>query len=232
MKSEDLFPLSYIVRRAKMAKIFSKTIIMSIIPMVIACTVLFAGATPDVGGEKYSIISADQSDPFATVIGELLCEEEMDTITGNLWIKGWRLKKRQKRQSYKQKSSDTSKAHCDILAQNKLDDMGYETANQDGTTTNYDSTLVKDIYTNGFPNNRHEEPPVGGGYIFSTENEEKEHMQVYVRKPGSTTYERHWNDSMENKTPMTYEPDRLPPRTTSQRFVPLKKMSFFKRYYR
>ena len=210
MKSIVLLSLSYTVRRAKMAKTFFKTIIMIIISMVMACTALFAAAATDVGGENDSFISTDQPDLFACISGELLTEEEMQTVTGNLWIKGWQLKKRQQRQSYKQECSNTSKSHCDILAQNKLDDMGYETANQDGSTTNYDTTLVKDIYADGFPDNRYEEPPVGAGYIFSTENEEKEHMQVYVRQPGAADYTRLTNSGLDNNPPETYHLQQKP----------------------
>ena len=212
-----------------MAKTFFKTIIMIIISMVMACTALFAAAATDVGGENDSFISADQPDLFACISGELLTEEEMQTVTGNLWIKGWQLKKRQQRQSYKQTCSDTSKVHCDILAQNKLDDMGYETANQDGSNFDYDQTKVVQIFTEGFPDNRYEEPPVGAGYIFSTRNEEKEHMQVYIHSPGADTYTRLTNDGKNNLPPETHELNSKPNKVKKQCFVSLKKMEYFKR---
>ena len=180
------------------------------------------------------ILTSEQGvDPFAEIAGIPLSEVEMEEADGALTIFGVKISFRIKRFNRKQRTRNRSAVHCDIIAQNKADDLGLDTRSQGGKNVDYNNATVSDIY-NGYPNNRHSSPPAGtSGYIFSSNNGTKEHLGVYQRKSGSNTYTRHANGSFAG-TEHSYEANvgYTPQNVSSEVYVPLPKYDHNDLYYR
>lgn len=166
---------------------------------------------------------------------EPLTDAEMESVTGELHIFGIRISLRQSRLSRKQTNRYPDDVHCDILAQNKADDLGLDTRNQDGSSTDYNGATVAQIYQQ-FPDNRYSVPQAGtSGYYFSTSDAEtgtKQHMGSYTRPPDSSTYTRYWNNSYVQAVPRNSTLDYSPSGVESQVFVPLPTRTHTDLYYR
>ncbi len=110
--------------------------------------------------------------------------------------------------------------------------MGLDTSNQDGSTSDYNSVTVREIY-DGYPDNRSSAPGEGtsGYYFTSYGNDGMEHMGAYSRTSGSSTYTRYWNDSYTEHT-STRSAGYTPNDVTEQSFVPLPRYDYYDIYYR
>lgn len=177
--------------------------------------------------------SAEEVGASFAIEGSLLTEFEMRQITGRLFILDIDPLTEAVEFDYSQTPSDPDKEHCDIIAQNQANDMGLDTRDQTGSFRDYNHIRVEEIYQ-GYPNNRSSEPKEGtSGYYFTASGNGKEHMGTYTRRNGSKSYTRNMNRSFTNteksvEVPVGYKP----PRVTSQVFVSLAKLPFFKRFHR
>lgn len=170
---------------------------------------------------------------FDDVDGSVLSEVEMERVTGSLFVFGTRILSRIKRVNRKQRTTNPKAVHCDIVAQNRADDLGLNTSNQDGSQSNYNAIKVKDIYTN-FPQNRHTQPPEGSaGYVFTAYGGDMQHLETYSRPAGNDDYTRYSNRSYpETENAANMVPCYTPPGVTNQVFIPLPKRPYYERYCR
>lgn len=170
---------------------------------------------------------------FDDVGGAVLSEIEMEQVTGSLFVFGTRILSRIRRFKRKQRTTNPKAVHCDIVAQNRADDLGLNTSNQDGSKSDYNRIMVKDIYTN-FPKNRHAKPPEGSaGYVFTAYGGDMQHLETYSRPAGNDDYTRYSNRSYpETENAAKMVPCYTPPGVTNQIFIPLPKRPYYERYYR
>lgn len=177
--------------------------------------------------------ASEHMDLFAFAEGQAMTSREMADTDGDLWIFGIEIFPRLRRVERKQKCSDTSAVHCDIISQNRADDLGLNTTGQDGSQADYNNVRVSSIY-DSFPDNRHSEPPPGtAGYIFTSYSNgyDKEHMGTYQRSRTSSTYTRYGNDGhVETRYEATSS--YTPTDVTAQSFVPLPRYDHTMLYYR
>ena len=166
------------------------------------------------------------------VYGEPLSEAEMTEVSGALRIFGINVFSSLRRVSRKQRTTEPALVHCDIIAQNRADDLGLNTSNQDGTSVDYNSVTVGEIY-GSYPDNRYTQPPAGtAGYIFTSYSASgMEHMGTYSRGSGTDTYDRYWNDSFTEYS-STVGTNYTPTQATDQMFVPLPSYEHGELYYR
>ena len=178
-------------------------------------------------------IAADPVLQLFDICGSRLTEFEMHNISGRLIILDIDPTYEIEEFDYSQTSSDPSREHCDIIAQNQADDLGLDTRDQSGRFHDYNEIVVDEIYQ-GYPDNRSSEPQPGtSGYYFTSSGSGKEHMGTYTRPSRSRTYTRRMNRSFERtessaKVSVNYRP----PGVKSQIFITLPKLPFFKRYHR
>ncbi len=176
---------------------------------------------------------ADRVKPAFDIRGKRLTEFEMRCVSGKLIILDIDSSYDIEEFDYGQTPYDPDQEHCDIIAQNQADDMGLDTRDQSGSFNDYNEVVVEDIFET-YPENRSSEPEEGtSGYYFTSSGGGKEHMGTYSRSAGSSTYTRNTNRSFQNtERSVTVSIGYIPPRVTSQRFVALPRLPFFKRYHR
>ena len=179
-----------------------------------------------------SLFAGDfDSNLFVSVGGRALTAEEMKGISGELQVRGVEVLKSARRFRRRQETNAPEQVHCDILAQNRADDLGLDTRNQDGSTSDYNGVKVGEIYEN-FPNNRSTTPPEGtSGYVFSAYGRGKQHLETYTRSTNSETYTRYFNNSYSDYAEIV-PPDYARPGVTGQIFVPLPRYGSADLYYR
>ncbi len=168
---------------------------------------------------------------FAQVQCREISLEEMEEVSGALRIFGIRILPRLFRVNRKQRTTAPAKVHCDIIAQNKADDMNLNTSNQDGSSSDYNQVKVNQIYNN-YPDNRSTTPPAGSaGYVFTAYGGDMQHMEAYSRGSNSDGYDHHWNDSYTEQT-SPRDVGYSAPGVTQQVFVPLPEYGYADLYYR
>lgn len=179
------------------------------------------------------VIPADEVNWPFHFEGVRLSKSEMLCIHGRLFILDIEPSDTIVEFDYSQKTSDPDREHCDIIAQNQAAESGLDTRDQSGSFCDYNETLVRDIYE-GYPENRSAEPEEGtSGYYFSSYGNGKEHMGTYSRKTGSRTYTRNSNRSYSGtESSSEVSPGYKPEGVTSQIFVSLPRLPFFKRFHR
>jgi hypothetical protein len=191
--------------------------------LVAACIVLVAF-------QAYASESVDRADPFRAMPGRMLTDGEMAEVTGSLRVFGVKLLERLGRVDRKQRTSDASKVHCDIIAQNRAESLGLNTSNQDGSYSDYNYVKVSQIYQS-FPDNRTSTPTPGtAGYVFTAYGSDMQHLEAYSAVTVDS-YTRYWNDSFAEYT-ATRDPSYLPPGATAQAFVALPGYRPDELYYR
>ncbi|MBT3272845.1 MAG: hypothetical protein HN368_06805 [Spirochaetales bacterium] len=182
------------------------------------------------------VVSGVTADPIIQNLwddGTRLDDEEMAMVSGRLHVFGTQILPRLKRFFRKQRTVDPSREHCDVIAQNRADELGLNTSDQNGNSVDYNSVKVSTIY-GGYPSDRNSQPPEGtSGYYFSSYGGEKEHMGTYSRPAGSSSYTRYMNRSFAGtetaaRVPVGYSA----PGSTSQSFVPLPRYESGELYYR
>lgn len=198
---------------------------------------LFA-AIPLCGAVGMEVTPADAADAagaadyFADAQGTPLSNVEMQQTRGSLLLllANWILP-RLRKIDLRQKASNSSKTHCDVIAQNRCAQMGLDTRSQNGSAPDYNQKTVKDIY-GGYPANRSASPQPGtAGYIFTSYGNGKEHMGAYSRTAGSSSYTRYSNNGFTESrgtVPASYKPAKV----TSQVFVALPRVPYSQTYYR
>ena len=173
------------------------------------------------------------SDPFSAIPGTAMTAADMESADGSLRIFGIEISPRIRRISRKKTTTRPKAVHCDIIAQNRADDLGLNTESQSGTSVDYNNATVADIYA-GYPDSRYAEPPEGtAGYYFTAYGDEKAHMGAYRRANESSTYTRYSNKSFPD-TESSYEAESsyVPEDVTAQSFVPLPEYEYYDLYYR
>lgn len=193
---------------------------------ILYVTLALAVLVPAAGSE-----CAAPADPFGSMPGQVLSETELEDTSGSLRIFGIEILPRVRRIRRRQKTTDESKVHCDIIAQNKADDLGLNTNNQDGTMSDYNDVTVSQIYDE-FPDNRHSTPPSDtAGYVFTAYGGDMQHLEAYSRRGSGNTYTRYSNDSYTGSS--SIRPiDYVPPGVTDQSFVPLPRYHYSDLYHR
>ncbi len=147
---------------------------------------------------------------------------EMDETEGALFPRFASLRRRLRRISWKRETSNSSAVHCDFIARNRAEGMGLDTSTPTGGFLDYDRVTVNEIYQQHRSNASPTPPPGTAGYIFTGNDEGKTHLQVYDNRAGGALYDRYINGSYDHLQEMQqWEPERMPPNTTQQAFVPL-----------
>jgi hypothetical protein len=175
---------------------------------------------------------ADRNKPAFDIGGKRLTAPEMRRVSGRLFILDIDYSSDIVEFDYGQTPYDPDREHCDIIAQNQADDMGLDTRDQSGSFNDYNKVVVEEIFET-YPQNRSNEPEEGtSGYYFTSTAGAKEHMGTYTRPTGSRTYTRNMNWSYQNtERSVTVPAGYKPAGVTSQRFVALPRLPFFKRYH-
>ncbi len=178
-------------------------------------------------------VIAEAGPPIFDIVGSELDDDQMKAFTGRLYIFGVNILPRLTRVFRRKRAAVPAQVHCDIIAQNRAEELGLDTSDQSGKAHDYNGILVKEIYA-GYPNNRSATPQVGSsGYYFTSSGNGKEHMGVYSRQSGSSTYTRYMNRSFEGtERSATVDSGYKPSGVTSQRFVALPSRSYAELYYR
>lgn len=147
---------------------------------------------------------------------------EMDDTDGSLFARGARRRRRTRRLRWRGRAARTDRVHCDIIARNRAESMGFDTSSPNGRFGNYNHVTVSQIYGN-HRSNRHSTPPRGtAGYIFTGGANGKSHLQFYDNRSGGNTYTRYSNGSYPG-TESTYQAytNYRPEDVSRQSFVPL-----------
>jgi hypothetical protein len=159
---------------------------------------------------------------FDVVGAREMTQAEMNETEGALFARGTRTRRRLKRHSWRDRASRTDRVHCDILARNRAESLGYDTSTPQGAYRDYNTMTVAQIYEQ-HRGNRSATPPRGtAGYIFTGGADGKTHLQFYDNRSGGDEYIRYSNRSFpgtesRNVVPASFMPDSA----GHQVFVPL-----------
>ena len=176
--------------------------------------------------------SEEQQVPdWAQVPCTALSEQEMGQIEGSLLVHGTNVSSRIQKINRNQRAANSQQPHCDVIAHNRANRLGLNTNGQNGRSNNCNGLTVGQIYKR-YPNGRSSAPPAGtSGFYFTSYGKGKQHMGVYSRKRGSSSYTRYANNSFKetvSRRSTSYKPRNV----TSQVFVRLSRRSYKDRYHR
>ncbi len=152
----------------------------------------------------------------------LMSKAEMEETEGSLFVRGAVRRLRLRRQSWRDRPAREDRVHCDIIARNRAEQMGFDTSTPNGRFVDYNTVTVGQIYQSQ-GNNRYSTPPAGtAGYIFTGGADGKTHLQFYDNRSGGTLYNRYSNSSYPDTEKLNIvSPDYVPPNVSQQSFVPL-----------
>ncbi|MEX2443981.1 MAG: hypothetical protein WD492_10270 [Alkalispirochaeta sp.] len=203
-----------------MHKLFSMVAVMGLIAGVSVSMAEESGGAP-------------APDGFAGIDAPAMTAGEMDETEGALFARFSRRSRRTRRYSWRNRASRTDRVHCDIIARNRAESMGYNTSTPSGAFRNYNNVTVSQIYSR-HRSNRSSTPPRGtAGYIFTGGSSGKTHLQFYDARSGGSRYTRYSNRSYpgtesSSRVRSTYRPSN----TARQTFVPLPRRDHRTVWYR
>lgn len=128
---------------------------------------------------------------------------EGEALEGRTWIKGTQIAGRQETTPFRWRPGNARLVHCDIIALNRIEEMGYTATMPNGARPRPEVESVSTIFNNLSTAVDVTDEPIPGtvGFIFSSSPKSPErftHMQAYDARPSAAPeghYMRYSNDS-------------------------------------
>ena len=162
---------------------------------------------------------------FGDINAPRMTAAQMKATEGSILVRGTQPDLRLHHWDWKETPERPDRDHCDVIARNRAEELGFDTSNPDGSYVSYNDVTVDRIYRYFGRVVRTPTPQPGtAGYIFTGGDSGKTHLQFYDYRGGGSRYDRYSNRSRAGtESVSSRSPSYMPTvgNVSRQAFVPL-----------